>query len=269
MGIGDFISQGVGGMLSDVFGSKASGPSSPSPGQQAWYGGSQDASQAAQDYYRQQALAAQGRGGPGIDYGQANADYGMQLGSRGQGQDALSLMQQAAYGNAPSQAAVLEKQGVSDAVRGQLAAAASARGGAYAQSAANQQAAEQAGRIQSQGVANAAALRAQEMAQARQQYYGAVAQQRAQDLQAQGLSAQQAQAQAALEMQQRQLNDQMTMGYQGMGQQVGMGNLGAAQGAQGLQQQTNLANAQMNQQNVMGLMNMMASTAKGMAMGGA
>jgi hypothetical protein len=118
------------------------------------------------------AYGAAGAEGARAQYG-AGIYGGAAEGSRVAAADALGQLRSAALGQQPSAAEIQEKRGVSDAMHAQLAAAAGARGGAYAQAAAQQQAVSAGADIQSRGVADAASIRANEMAQARGAYSGA------------------------------------------------------------------------------------------------
>lgn len=148
----------------------------------------------AQALQNQAALA----GGPTA--GQAIGLQQQQRGLAQQGQS-MAMLQNAAAGNGPTAADIQSQRGVSEAMRAQLTAAASARGGAYAQSAAQQQASQNAAGIQAGAVSQAAQLRAQEQQQAMGQYSQATGQysQAAGQLSAtqnQGLAAQSQAAQA-------------------------------------------------------------------------
>jgi hypothetical protein len=127
---------------------------------------------------QQQGLAG------GMSADQTGALGALSASANGQG-GSVGMLANAAAGNGPTAADVQQNAGIAQAMRAQLTAAASARGGAYAQSAAQQQASQNAANIQLQGVGQAAQLRAQEQQAAMGQY-----------AQAQG-SAQQAYATAA------------------------------------------------------------------------
>lgn len=94
-------------------------------------------------------------------------------GAYGSAQDSLGMLSGAAAGRVPSAAEIQQGQGVAAAMKAQLTAASSARGGAYAQAAAQQEAAAQGASLQGKAVADAAALRANEQSTARGQYAGA------------------------------------------------------------------------------------------------
>lgn len=123
---------------------------------------------------------------------------------------ASALQYQAAMGNAPSQAELLGRNMIDQSLEAQMAAAASARGGALAQAAATRGAASRAAAQRQQGMNNLAALRAQEMATARQAFMQGATGIRGQDLSA-------AEMQMRSELAQRGLNQQAQMGYEGMG----------------------------------------------------
>ena len=121
------------------------------------------------------ADAARGVGGGNSAYlaggaATANAQAGAGYGYETQG---LGMLANAAAGNGPSAATEQMGANTAAAVRAQLGAAASARGGAYGQAAAQNQAAQQAGAIESSAVGQSAALRAQEQQTAQGQLVGA------------------------------------------------------------------------------------------------
>ncbi len=80
---------------------------------------------------------------------------------------ALVMSRNAANGNVPSAAGIQQQQGLEQALRSQMAAANSARGGAHNQLAAITGAQNQGAQLQQGAINNAAALRAQEQAAAR------------------------------------------------------------------------------------------------------
>lgn len=88
---------------------------------------------------------------------------------------ATDILGNAAMGNGPTAAGIQQQQGISAAMHAQLTAASNARGGAYAQAAAQQGAQQQAAGLQAGSVGQAAQLRAQEMQAAQGQYAGAAA----------------------------------------------------------------------------------------------
>jgi hypothetical protein len=113
-------------------------------------------------------------GAPSAAQAGALGYMGKTLGSEATGlgyhTQALNMLGQAAAGAVPSAAEVQQGQGLSSALRAQLSAASSARGGAYQQGLAATQASQQSAAAQGQAIGNAAALRAQEQAQARAAY---------------------------------------------------------------------------------------------------
>jgi hypothetical protein len=133
---------------------------------------------------------------------------------------ATGLAQQAAMGNAPSQAQIQMQQGNDQAIKSQMAMAASARGGARGQAAAQMGAQQQGAQMQQANVGNMANLRAQEMAQARSQFSNAAAQQRQQ-------GAQEQQFQTQSELQQRGMNVQREGNWIGAEGQARGQNMGA------------------------------------------
>jgi hypothetical protein len=156
--------------------------------------------------YQTMGQAAADRNAYAQDYGNANQ-------SRGQQYSALNLQQQAAMGNAPSQAQMLGRNMIDQSLQAQMAGAASSRGGSLAQAAAMRQAANGAAAQQQQGVNQLSALRAQEMAQARDAYMQGATGIRGMDESRVGMQSQNDQFQ-------RQLNQQAQEYYEGMGNQV-------------------------------------------------
>lgn len=155
-----------------------------------------------------------------LDYGQANADRAQAQGARNDQSTAMNLTRQAAMGNAPSRAELMGRQMISNSLDAQMAAAASARGGALAQAGAMTAARQNAAQAQQQGMNDLAALRADEMARAREAYAGQAGAMRGQDYQAAAQAAQMAQSQGQIEMGQRDLNQRAQMGYEQMGLDV-------------------------------------------------
>jgi hypothetical protein len=211
---------------------------------------------------------------PNIDYGGANQYMGLGNQARGAQSNALSLEQQAAMGNAPSQAAIMMKQGNDQAMANQLSLAAGARGPA-AMAMAQQQAAGNTANLQTQNINNTGALRAQEMANARGSYMSGASGMRSQDLASQQQMAQQAQQQAQLGLGYGQLGLQGGLGFSQLGFNVNNAQLGASQnmaqlgnlhwGQQAALDQASLANATNNVWKGIGV----ASDALGGAIGGA
>jgi hypothetical protein len=153
------------------------------------------------DYTKYEGMGTQLRDrAPTIDYtggnrysGMADESRGLGMGSRGSQQDALGLMRSAAMGSAPSQAEIQQRQGMQDAMAGQLAIAAGARGASGIAQAQTNLGGNTAA-LQRQQAIQGSALRAQEMAHARDAYMGGSSairgqdfQQRGQDFQAQGM----------------------------------------------------------------------------------
>lgn len=155
-----------------------------------------------------------------IDYGQANADRSQAQGARNEQSAALNMTRQAAMGNAPSRAELMGRQMIGNSLDAQMAAAASARGGALAQAGAMTAARQDAAQFQQRGMNDLAALRADEMARAREAYASQAGAMRGQDYQGAAQAAQMSQAQGQIEMGQRGLNQQAQMGYEQMGLDV-------------------------------------------------
>lgn len=213
------------------------------------YGGQMGGAQAAQDRY--QGLGAQWghQAAPATDYsgseryqGLGDQARGDQQSAMGSMRDAMGLARGAAMGNAPSQAAIMMKQGNDQAIANQMSMAAGARGPA-AMAMAQQNAMGNASNMSTQNMNNTGALRAQEMAQARAAYggmasgYGQMATgMRGQDLQYMGQNANQAQYLSDLEMRQRGLGLQGQLGWEGMARGVAQDQMGAQMGLQGFDQ---------------------------------
>lgn len=147
----------------------------------------------------------------------AGLGYGMQ--SRADQNAATAQLQAAAAGEVPSAAEIQMQQGTDQALRAQLAAANSAKGGTGAQLQAALGAQQQGAQMSAQAVQNASALRAQEMAGARQALSGHLAGVRGADLQTAGLGLEFAGAAADNELGQRQLDASQALGFAGLGTQ--------------------------------------------------
>ncbi len=190
--------------------------------------------QQAADNYAQKGNNYDQRGAYQLNYGQANRSFAAaghdRLNARDDRtaqQDALALQQQAAQGNAPSQAELLGRGLINQGMESQLAGAASAKGGPLAQMAAQRQAQQGAAAYQQQGANSLAAMRAGEMNDARNAFGQQAGAMRGQDYQGAeqaasmaGQQAQMAQAQGGLEMQQRQMNQQGQEYYDQLGYNV-------------------------------------------------
>jgi hypothetical protein len=213
------------------------------------YGGYAGGANDAANYYKQ--LGEQyGSRGP------VQADLTLAGQSRGQEQDANSLLRNAAYGNAPSAAENTFNQSLSRSIMAQQAGANSARGGGANLAAAQGQASQQAAEMQNAGAQQAAAIRAQEMAQAR----GAYAQQ---TLAQQGIDTNTAFGQAQLQQQGNALNQQGQLQALGLGEQAQEAQLNADVGRFGAQTQATTAANQLQAQQSN------AQTSALMGMGGA
>lgn len=108
-------------------------------------------------------LGAAGAQGYGDQMAAAGTAAGQAAGAFGAGATGLGLLTNAAEGVGPSAAQAQLGAGTAAALRAQLAGAASARGGAFAQAAAQNQAQELGANQESAAVGQAAQLRAQEM----------------------------------------------------------------------------------------------------------
>lgn len=165
-------------------------------------------------YFRSGAEAAQQRrADPVFGIGQMDRYDTQDAASRQAQVGALNLQQQAAAGNAPSQAAILASQGSQDALAAQRAAAAGAGPGASA--IAQMNAASQAGAAQS-SVANAAMQqRAAEDAAARAAYNQSAMGLRSADMGRTQLQGQRQMAEAQQAFDQRKANDAYALGQYG------------------------------------------------------
>lgn len=176
------------------------------------YGGSAEASAAAEHDRAAEADRAQSRTGVQLDKSQSNyaaqqADYARQE----QGA-AMGLMRARATGQAPSIAQMQADRQMDQARSAQTSAAASARGPAGLAMAQQGAAANMA--AAQQGISGQAQIAAaQERQAAEQAYFGAASGIRGGDVSQQQLYAQQAGAQAQLDAQQRAANDAKSMFY--------------------------------------------------------
>lgn len=175
--------------------------------------GTIDSSQSAaeQDRARYQHMGAEayGMGSPTLQ----RSDATTQMGS-------LALLEGAARGTAPSQAALLAQQQGEESVQAGASLAASSRGGPGAQIAAARAAQQSAGRARQQALQAGAMARAKEMSDARGQFAGAASQARGQDIQ-------ESATQADLDMRQRGLNSQDRQFYERMAWDTRNAELGA------------------------------------------
>jgi len=178
------------------------------------YGGREGKAQEDASYFRGQAEQAQGRQGvnvfgAGIDSARAREGQ-----SRDQQGQALGLLQNAAMGNAPSQAQIVGQQQTQQALASQRAMAASARGPqalAMAQQNAAMGTAAAQSAIGGQTMANSAA----EAQANRGAYFAGAAGMRAGDLSAQGQLANEYTTQAQMNDAQRARNDAYSQGMYG------------------------------------------------------
>ncbi|MFO0637799.1 MAG: hypothetical protein U0183_01205 [Polyangiaceae bacterium] len=192
------------------------------------YGGQAGAADARAGMYDGLAHGAALREGAQADYGAANADRAQAQQARAQQAQALDLQRQAALGTAPSVAQLQMQAGMDQAMRGQEAQRASARGAAGV-AMADYGAAANIAATQQQTNQQMGILRAQEMATARDAYMQGATGMRGMDYQAAQQAAAMAQFQTEQEMRQREMNDRQQMGMYGM-----------AEGVRGLQMQGNL-----------------------------
>lgn len=264
----------IGGAIGNFLGSG----SNKGPGAAPMYAGGAAGSEADWNQYNNEAQAQGTAAAPTANYDAANATLGQaqgEIGSADQAMksegDALALQKSAAEGNQPSAAQIQMGQGVSAALRAQLAGAASARGGAYAQAGAQQTAAEVGGQQAASAVGQSAELRAQEMANARAAYSSAAQGMQQGSVAASGAEAnigqlqqQQGLSEAQLQAQQNALNVQGKLGEEGLSQNIDVANLNAATGNQALQANANQQNAGWGQQLIGGVVHA-GGTVAGMA----
>lgn len=170
---------------------------------------SQSAAEQDRARYQQMGAEAYGMGSPTLQ----RSDATTQMGS-------LALLEGAARGTAPSQAALLAQQQGEESVQAGASLAASSRGGPGAQIAAARAAQQSAGRARQQALQAGAMARAREMADARGQFAGAASQARGQDIQENS-------TQADLDMRQRGLNSQDRQFYERMAWDTRNAELGA------------------------------------------
>lgn len=226
----------------------------------------------SQNDMRASGERAQNRTGVGVDYGQTNADRGLAMGSRGMTSDAAEMYRQAALGQGPSAAQAQLRAGIDANMAAAMAQGASARGTGVQRGAAQLASIGAASGANQQAAAQAAMLRAQEQQAGMAGFAQAAQAQRIADLQQMGMSAQQAQYQAQLEDAQRARNDQMQMGYEGLGQQSALANyqggMAYQTGQAQLQAQANAINSGVAQQNAQRDMQYFQGAVGG-AMGGA
>lgn len=185
--------------------------------------------------YRMEAMGAQGRAGPQLDYTYVDEDRRNAMGARAGQARIASLMEGRASGLVPSISRMSGDRAMQQAEAAQLSGAASARG-AGALALAQQNAAMGTASAQQNIAAQTQIAEAQERLAAEQAAFGAMTGLRGSDFQSQGLAQQWAGNQAALEMQQRQLNDQYALGLYGYENTVQQQQLQAQLAHQGLMQ---------------------------------
>ncbi len=195
---------------------------------------------------RYQGLGAQWANmqAPGTDYSAGNRYMGMSDQARGNQAETYGMYRDAALGNGPSVAALQQQRGMQDAMASQLALQAGARG-ASGLAQAGYNAAGNTAALQRGGAMDASMLRAQEIANARAGMGGMANSMRQGDYQGAGMMDQRTQYGANLAMQQRQLGQQGQLGFEGMGYNTRMGQLGANQNYENL-----LFGQYNNQQNI-------------------
>ena len=179
-------------------------------------------------HYSQQGAAAQGRQGA-----QITNQY-----------NGLDRMQNAAMGNAPSQAGIQMQQGLDQSLAGQIAAANSTRGGGANMALAQRNAASGGYQMQNSIAGQQAALRAQEMAQARGAYMQGSNDLRGSNQAAYGQDQQSAFQQAGLNQGQMAQNDSFQMQNEGLGLQALQGQQSSDTAKYGADRGVAIANSQ-------------------------
>lgn len=188
--------------------------------------------------------------GTQLDQGAADQSRGFQMGS-------LASLQGAANGTAPSQAAILGQQMADKNAQQAVSSAGTVRGGPGAQASAYRYAANNAATQGAQAQQSIMADRANEMSTAQNNLANASSAARGQDLSAATTNAQLGQqtqqTNASNQLAQTGLNDQSSMGYQQLGNQVNEDQLNAGvqqqQIAAGVRQSGDALNTQTNQAN--------------------
>ncbi len=173
------------------------------------------------------------------DFGAANADSLAAMRARTNQADAAGMLRAAAYGQAPSAAAIQGQQVGAQSLAGALAASGGARG--MANPMMQRAAMAQQQQAQLGGLSQFAGMRAGEMDQARGAYLGGVTGMREQDYRGQALLQRQAEAQAQAENFQRDLNQQGQMGFEQMGFDVNAEVMNAGLRRRAIQEQINEA----------------------------
>lgn len=205
------------------------------------------------------------RGAPTLDWSQANQDRGYALQARGYQDQAAQSYLDALNGKGPSLAQQQMQQGLTTANALAMQQAASARGGPGNVLLANQQAQRTAAANSLATNAAMGQLKAREIAEARAGLLGAGSQMRGQDLDMRGQSQAQQKMGADVQLQQTGLNDAMQrqleqgrlaalQGQQGARDAYAQDMLKAQMGVQGINAQTQQANAERDRQMVGGVM---------------
>lgn len=205
------------------------------------------------------------RGAPTLDWSQANQDRGYALQARGYQDQAAQSYLDALNGKGPSLAQQQLQQGLTTANALAMQQAASARGGPGNVLLANQQAQRTAAANSLATNAAMGQLKAREIAEARAGLLGAGSQMRGQDLDMRGQSQNQQKMGADVQLQQTGLNDAMQrqleqgrlaalQGQQGARDAYAQDMLKAQMGVQGINAQTQQANAERDRQMVGGVM---------------
>ena len=189
--------------------------------------------------YRGMGEAAANRGAYQVDFGRANQDALAAMQARASQADAAGMLRQAAYGAAPSAAAIQGGQVGGQSLAGMLATQAGVRAGPAQLAAAQRGAMMQQQGAQLGGLSQFAGMRAGEMDAARGGYLGGVTGMREQDYRGQALLQRQAEAQAQAENFQRDLNQQAQMGYEQMGFDVNAEALNAGLRRRSINEQIN------------------------------
>lgn len=276
MGLGDFITGLFGSKNKSNAGDQTGAPEVDPNAYN--YGGDPGGAAAHAAAYGATSGNAQNRQGVGVDYSQANWDRQNSGQARVGQQQLADAMSRRAMGQVPSIAQMQADRQMQQAQAAQASMQGSARGAgalANAQRNAANNVATAHGAISGQAQINAA----NERLAAEQAASGAYGNMRGQDLGSQAQAAQQAQYAAQLQDAQRARNDQMSLGYSQLENQVNTTQLGAhmnqqAQtsanklGAAGINAGVGGQNAAMNQSNAVGAINMIGQSAGAFATAG-
>jgi hypothetical protein len=181
-----------------------------------YYGGKPGVAESEEGRYSDLANQARNAQAAKMNLGFYSSDRGLELGSRGNQQTALSKYLDLANGKGPSLAQAQANYGIAQSNAQQASIAAGARGGGANLAAAQQAASNAAGSASANVIGQATMAREKEQMDALSAYGSMATAMRANDLQRQGLSEQQAAQQAAIEETQHGINAQTGLGYEGL-----------------------------------------------------